>query len=337
LSGAQAADKQATYKEVAMLGLFQRGPIFRAVAREWWMKYMDGKMVTADAAWTRLERDALPYIGNMAVAKVDAPAVLALLRRMEDRGALEPAYKLKSTISQIMRYAIACGHAYANPARDLSFALTPKRNRPRPAITDPRAVGALMHGIVRYPMLATRCALRLLALTFVRPCELCRAEWAEVDLAEAVWRIPAERMKMRKAHVVPLSRQAAKILRTMHGLSGARIYVFPQARDPEKPMCRKRLNGALRSLGYSGDIMCAHGFRAMASTVLNEKGYNRDWIERQLAHSERSGVRASYNHAEYLAERRGMMQAWADYLDQLRRAAGRKASGPVASPCMTAH
>jgi integrase len=284
---------------------------------------MDGQMVTAGAAWARLERDALPYIGDTPIAKIDAPNVLAVLRRMEARGALEPAYKLKSTISQIMRYAIACGHIYANPARDLSFALSPKRNQPRPTITDPRAVGALMRDITRYPVPATRCALRLIALTFVRPGELSRAEWAEIDLAESVWRIPPARMKMRAAHLVPLSRQAVRVLRTMRGLSGAGVYVFPQARDPERPMCRRRLNNALRGLGYAGDVMCAHGFRAMASTVLNEKGYNRDWIERQLAHSERNGVRASYNHAEYLGERRRMMQSWADYLDKLRRVAGR--------------
>jgi integrase len=172
-----------------------------------------------------------------------------------------------------------------------------------------------MRDIEAYPIPATRYALRLLALTFVRPGELRQAEWTEVDIDGTEWRIPAPRMKMRRPHIVPLSRQAIMTLKTVRDLTGDGHYVFPQARDRSKPMCGKCLNYALRRLGYSKDVMVGHGFRAMASTLLNEQGYNRDWIERQLAHGESNKIRAAYNFAEYLPERRRMMQGWADYLD----------------------
>jgi integrase len=289
--------------------------IFGTVAREWWGKYMAGKAVTADIAWTRLERDALPHIGEMSLQSIDAPAVLSLLRRVEARGAVGVAYKLKSTISQVYRYAIACGYAYANPARDLSFALAPKRNRPHSALIEPKRVGILMRDIETYPVQATKCALRLLALTFVRPGELRQAEWTEVDIDGAEWRIPASRMKMRRPHIVPLSRQAIMTLKTVRDLTGDGHYVFPQARDRSKPMCNKCLNYALRRLGYSKDVMVGHGFRATASSLLAEQGWGVDAIERQLAHVDGNRVRASYHRSGHLDERRRMMQAWADFLD----------------------
>jgi integrase len=178
-----------------------------------------------------------------------------------------------------------------------------------------------MRDIDAYPVQATRCALRLLALTFVRPGELRRAEWDEIDLDAAEWRIPAEKMKMRRPHIVPLSKQALKALKDVQKLGKASRYVFPQVRDTEKPTHSKTINKALRSLGYSADEMCGHGFRAMASSLLSEQGWSVDAIERQLAHVEGNSVRAAYHRSEHLDERRRMMQAWADYLDKLRRSA----------------
>jgi integrase len=168
---------------------------------------------------------------------------------------------------------------------------------------------------------ATICALRLSALTFVRPGELRQWEWSEISADGAEWRIPAAKMKMKAPHLVPLSRQACDLLEELRPLTGHRRYVFPSVRDPKRPMSENTINVALRGLGYSGEQMTAHGFRSMASTLLNEEGFNRDWIERQLAHAERDAVRAAYNYAEYLPERRRMMQAWADLLDSLRTGA----------------
>jgi integrase len=202
----------------------------------------------------------------------------------------------------------------------LRGALKPHKPKHHAAVVEPKAVGALLRAIDSYngePV--TKAALQLAPLVFVRPGELRRAEWAEFDLEGATWRIPAERMKMRDAHIVPLSRQAVSILREIYPITYRRsIYVFPSIRSARRPMSENTVTGALRRLGYSRDEMTGHGFRSTASTLLNEQGWNRDAIERQLAHSERDGVRAAYNRAEYLAERIQMMRAWADYLDGLR-------------------
>jgi integrase len=305
-----------------MFGLRKsKAPVFQDVAREWWENFMKDKAVTANAAWERLEKDALPSIGHLSLSKIDSPTVLAILKSMQARGAVDSAYKVKSTISQVFRYAIACGLAFSNPARDLSFALVPKANVPRAALIDPKKVGTLMLNIDKYHVATTKYGIRMLALTFVRPGELRHAEWTEIDFDNAEWRIPAAKMKMRKAHIVPLSRQALSILKALRRISGESRYIFPQTRNPEKPMCNKRINNALRKLGYAGDIMCGHGFRAMASSLLSEQGWSPDAIERQLAHVEGNSVRAVYHRAEHLDERRKMMQAWANYLDKLRKAA----------------
>jgi integrase len=190
-----------------------------------------------------------------------------------------------------------------------------------PSITEPKAVGALMRAIDDYQgAFVTRCALRLAPLVFTRPGELRKSEWAEFNLEEAEWRIPAARMKMREPHIVPLSRQAVAVLQDLRPLTGRSLFVFPSVRTPLRPMSDNTVNAALRRLGYAKDEMTGHGFRSMASTLLNEQGWNRDAIERQLAHGERDAVRAAYNYAEHLPERRRMMQAWADYLQTLRGA-----------------
>jgi len=195
--------------------------------------------------------------------------------------------------------------------------------RPHPASVDrvePKAVGALLRAIEGYSgSLVTRCALRLAPLVFVRPGELRMAEWTEYNLEQAEWRIPAARMKMRAPHFVPLAAQAVAILRELHPLTGNGQFVFPGEQDRTRPMSNNTINSALRRLGYSNTEMTGHGFRSMASTLLNEQGWHPDAIERQLAHSEPNETRAAYNYAKYLPERRKMMQAWADYLDQLKK------------------
>jgi integrase len=219
----------------------------------------------------------------------------------------------------IFRYAIATGRSTSDPAAALRGALPPPTEKHYGSVTDPKQIGALMRAIHGYEgAFVTRCALRLAPLVFVRPGELRRAEWAEIDLEEAEWRIPAHKMKSRQVHIVPLSSQAVAILEELQPLTGRGEYLFPSLRSQSRAMSENTINAALRRLGYTREQMTGHGFRSMASTVLNELGWNRDAIERQLAHGERDAVRGAYNRAEHLPERRNMMQAWADYVDGLR-------------------
>ena len=293
---------------------------FKAVAEEWHKK-LSNKWTTghAESVNTRLSKYVYPWLGNEPVHTISAPDLLRVLRRVEDKGALETAHKLRQYCGQIFRYAIATGRADRDPSQDLRGALAPVITRHHASITDPTKIGALMRAIDGYKgQIVTRCALKFAPLVFVRPGELRKAEWSEVDLDNAEWRIPAEKMKMDRPHIVPLSRQAAELLSEIKPLTGSGRYVFPSVRSRQRPMSENTLNNALGNMGYSGDEMTAHGFRSMASTRLNEMGWNRDAIERQLAHVEGNAVRAAYNYAEHLDERRHMLQAWADYLDGLR-------------------
>lgn len=293
---------------------------FEAVAREWFAKFSANWAEThSEKIIRRLEADIFPWLGSRSVGQITAPELLTCVRRIEGRGALDTAHRALQNCGQIFRYAVATNRAERNPAADLRGALPPVNGGHFASITDPMAIGALLRDIDGYQgTFVGRCALRLVPFVFVRPGELRKAEWSEFDLDKAEWRIPAERMKARVMHIVPLSTQAVEILRELHPLTGAGRYVFPSLRTAERPMSENTINGALRRLGYSGDQMTGHGFRSMASTLLNEQGWNRDAIERQLAHGERDEVRAAYNYAQYLPERRKMMQAWADYLDGLR-------------------
>ncbi|RAS17582.1 integrase [Microvirgula sp. AG722] len=293
---------------------------FEAIAREWHAKYLptwtDGH---ADRIMRRFEVDVFPWMGGRPVANIDAPSLLAVLRRIEGRGAVDTAHRAMQSVGQVFRYAIATGRAERNPAADLVGALAPVIKQSFATITDPRGVAELLRAIDGYQgTFPVQCALKLAPLVFVRPGELRQAEWAEIDLDAATWVIPAERMKMREKHIVPLSDQAAAILRELHPLTGRGRYVFPGARTNGRPMSENTVNAALRRLGFDKDTMTGHGFRHMASTLLNEQGWNRDAIERQMAHGERNQIRATYNYAEYLPERRRMMQAWADYLGTLK-------------------
>lgn len=264
----------------------------------------------------RLGRYLIPSLGHRPIHEIEPPEMLAVLKALASRA--DTAKRAKQIASAVFRYAIAHGLAQRDPTADLKGALPAGKVTSRAAITDPRGVGPLLRAIAGYEgQPVVRAALRLLPLVFVRPGELRHMEWAELDLAVAEWRIPAEKMKMREAHLVPLSRQALHILEEMRPLTGQGRYVFPGTRTPKRPLSENTLNAALRRLGYAKDEMTGHGFRAMASSLLNEQGWPPDVIERQLAHAERNKVRAAYNRASYLAERRRMMQHWADYLDGL--------------------
>lgn len=293
---------------------------FEIVAREWLVKF--------SAKWTedhkeritrRLEKDVFPYIGSKPVEQIQAPELLTVVRRVENRGALDTAHRVLQNCGQVFRYAVATGRGSQDPTSALKGALPPVKQKHHASITDTKKIGGLLRAIDDYEgQFITKSALRFVPYCFVRPKELRHAEWAEFDLEGAEWRIPAHKMKMRELHIVPLSNQAVEILKELQPLTGSGKYAFPSARSSQRPMSENTINAALRRMGYSKDEMTGHGFRSMASTLLNEQGWNKDAIERQLAHSERDNVRAAYNYAEYLPERRKMMQTWADYLDALK-------------------
>ncbi len=293
---------------------------FEAVARDWFEKKHEEWVEShAETVITRLENNVFPMIGSRAVSEITAPELLGVLRVMEARGAKELARRVKHICGQVFRYAIACGLAERDPSADLRGALASPKKKPMATITDPKQVGALLRAISGYQgHLATKCALRFAPLVFVRPGELRHAEWTEFDLDQAEWKIPAEKMKMKRPHIVPLSRQAIAVLRDIAPVTGRGRYVFPSLRTGDRPMSDNTVNAALRRMGYAKEDMTGHGFRGMASTLLHEKnGWRSDVIERQLAHVEKNSVKAAYNYAEYLTERREMMQVWADYLDTL--------------------
>jgi len=306
-------------KATKIAGADRAANSFAVVAEEWLAKQKMAPATLAKARWT-LDDLVFPWIGDRPIAEIDPPEMLRLLRRIEDRGAHETAHRTKQRCGQVFRYAIATHRATRDPTADLRGALTPAKATHRPAVTDPAKVGELLRAIEGYTGgLVVRCALQLAPLVFVRPGELRQAEWSEIDLDGALWRIPASKMKMREEHVVPLSSQAVNVLKELLPLTGAGRYVFPGERSRQRPMSDGTVNAALRRLGFDKDTMTGHGFRAMASTRLNEMGWAPDIIERQLAHAERNKVRAAYNRAQYLDERRRLMQAWADYLEILKR------------------
>jgi integrase len=294
---------------------------FEAVAREWLAKQMFAPKTLKKAKWM-FEDLLFPYIGSRPIAALSPPELLEVFRRLERRGKHETAHRIKQRVGQVARYAIATGRAVRDPTCDLRGALTPVRVTNRAALTEPRQVAQLLRAIDGYRgYFAVEAALQLAPLVFVRPGELRAAEWVEIDLDAAEWRIAAHRMKMRQMHIVPLSRQAVALLRKIQPRTGRGRYVFPSPRTAQRPLSENSLTAALRRMGYSGTQMSWHGFRAMASTLLNEQGYAPDVIELQLAHQERNQARAAYNRAQRLEERRRMMQAWADYLDELRTGA----------------
>lgn len=294
---------------------------FETIAREWFAKFSPTWTPShGDRILRRLERDIFPWIGKRPIGEIKAPELLTVLRRIEERGAVETAHRASQNCGQVFRYAVATGRAERDPTGDLRGSIPPTKQKHHASITDPREIGALLRAIDAYEGgLIVRCALRLAPLVFVRPGELRKAQWSEINWDKSEWVIPAERMKMREKHIVALSRQSLEILRELQPLTGDGKYLFPSPRTSDRPMSDNAILSALRRMGYTGDQMTGHGFRSMASTLLNEQGWHRDAIERQLAHAERDSIRAAYNYAEHMPERRRMMQSWADYLGELRK------------------
>jgi integrase len=297
---------------------------FEVVAREWFAKFSPNWAAShADKIIRRLERDVFPWIGARPVAEVTAPELLTVLRRIENRGALDTAHRALHNCSQVFRYAIATTRAERDPSGDLRGALPPTKDTHYAAIISPKQIGELLRAIDGYRgSIVTKCALRLAPLVFVRPGELRKAEWAEFNFEQAEWNIPAERMKLREPHLVPLSEQALASLRELYPLTGSERYVFPGARTNGRPMSDNAILAALRRMGYSKDEMTGHGFRAMARTILDEVLHVRpDYIEHQLAHQVKDPHGRAYNRTAHLDERRLMMQKWANYLDELKAGA----------------
>jgi integrase len=297
---------------------------FKALAEEWLThesKTLSASTIRMKRA--RLEKWAYGPIGNMPITDIEPPELLAMLKRVEATGRHETAHRVRQAVGGVFQYAILTHRAKRDSTADLRGALVPVVEAHHAGLTDPQAVGALLRAIDSYHgQPVSEIALRLTPLLFVRPGELRKAEWKEFDLtgAEPIWRIPAAKMKMKREHLVPLARQAVALLREAEKHTYNGKYVFPTSHDPLRPMSENTIRGALRALGYSSDVHTPHGFRTTASTLLNERGFNPELVEMQLAHEERSESRAAYNRSQKLKDRRVMMQDWADYLDQLRDA-----------------
>lgn len=323
-----SAERRAKRAHDALIGR----ETFGAVAAEW-LENKRAAMAPATEIKARWYLTLASELDHKPMASITPREILDVLRKIEARGTNETAHRVKQRIGQIFRFAIAEHRpgVTRDITADIRDSLAPVLVTNRAAVTDPAAVAELIRAIYSYAgQPATEAAMKLAPLLFARPGNLRAMEWSELDLDAAEWRIPAGKMKMREAHVVPLATQAVAILRDLQRLTGTMRYCFPSLRTPDRPMSENTINAALRRLGFDKDTMTGHGFRALASTRLNEMGWPPDVIERQLAHAERNKVRAAYNRAQYLAERRTMMQAWADYLDGLRGGANvvpiRKAS-----------
>ena len=317
---AEGIDPAAVKKAAKEEQISEVKDMFRSIALEWFeARTTDFTEKHRGTVLYRLEKYIFPVIGKEHIARMEAQDILKVVQPIEHKGQNETARRLLQIIGQIYRYAVITGRAKRNPATDLHGAIRPRRVTHRAAITEPKKVGQLLRDIDGYDgYFPIVCALKLGPLVFVRPTELRAAEWSEFDFETNEWRIPATRMKMKQIHIVPLSRQAVKILKELRQFSGNGRLLFPSIRTETRPLADATVLNALRRMGYAKDEMCTHGFRSIASTLLNELGYNRDWIERQLAHGERNDVRSAYNYAEYLPQRRKMMQEWADYLDTLK-------------------
>ena len=268
----------------------------------------------------RLKLDVYPHFGDRSIKEIGPTEVLAMLRKIEERRAFETASRVLGFCSLIFRYGVAIGVVDSDPCRDLRGALVPHQKGQHAALTKPKEVGAFMLAIDDYKGSGiVRAALAFSALTFCRPGEVRHAEWSEIDFDKMEWTISAPKMKTRVEHRVPLARQAADVLLSIQPLTGTGKYVFPSLRGKGRPLSENGVNMAIRSMGYAKEQMTAHGFRSMASTLLNELGHRPDVIEAQLAHKGADKIRAVYNRAQYMIERRQLMQAWADYLEELRK------------------
>ncbi|WP_343725210.1 tyrosine-type recombinase/integrase [Herbaspirillum huttiense] len=321
---ADGIDPAHSKREMKQAQIIAAGNTFEIVARQWLAKTAANRAATTQEKITNwLESNVFPIIGKQAISTIGPRDVLTAVRRMEARGAIDSAHRVKQICGQVFRFAVAEGTAERDVTTDLRGALAAVPKGHFAAITEPKQVAELLRAIYGYtghPY--TVAALKLSPMVFVRPGELRAAEWSEFDLDTAEWRIPASKMKMGVEHLVPLPTQAVEVLRGLHALSGHGRYVFPSIRTGERCMSENTVNAALRGMGYSKEVMTAHGFRAMARTILDEVlGERPDLIEHQLAHAVRDPNGRAYNRTSHLPERKRMMQRWADYLDTLRKGA----------------
>jgi len=294
---------------------------FEVIAREWHGRFTQTWTAGhADTIMSRLERDIFPWIGKRPIVEIKATDVLSVLRRVESRGALESAHRIRTICGQVFRYAVATARAERDPSADLKGALPQPQEKHMAAITEPSKVAELLRAIDGYQGgFVVRCALQFASLVFVRPGELRHAEWSEIDFENAEWNLPAGKMKMKEPHLVPLSQQVIEILTELKKATGESRYVFPSGRSFDRPLSNNAILAALRRMGYSKEEMSGHGFRAMARTILDEVLQVRpDYIEHQLAHAVRDPNGRAYNRTAHLTERKKMMQTWADYLDGLK-------------------
>jgi integrase len=294
---------------------------FRVVASKWHEHWQDGNSPHhVKATWSRLESNVFLALGSRPIGEIEAPQIVAMVKAIQDRGKLDIAKRALETTGQIFRYAVAHGLAQRNPASEIKPGdILKSRQKENHARVDAKDLPTLLRAIEVYQgKHVTRLAMKLMALTFVRTAELIGARWDQFDIEARRWNIPAERMKMKTPHIVPLATHTVEILELLKQLSGGGELLFPGERDPEKPMSNMTILEALKRMGYSG-VQTGHGFRGIASTILHEHGWPHDHIELQLAHAARNAVSASYNHALYLEPRARMMEAWSDYIDQAQR------------------
>jgi len=318
---ADGIDPALEKKRARIAAKYAAANTFEAVAKEWLVKCeRDGLAPVTVEKIRWLLAKAYPLIGTIPIAQITPHEVLAVLRKIEATGAYESARRMRSVLSRVFRYGVATVRCDKDVAADLRGAIAVPKVKHFAAITRPSEVGGLLRAIDGYSgHKVTVMAMRLSPHVLLRPGELRQAEWTDIDFDEAIWFIPAERMKMRRPHRVPLSRQVLAMLRELHEHTHWWKYLFPCLGKPRKAMSENAVNQGLRKLGYTTDQMTAHGFRAMAATLLNEMGeWNPDAIERQLAHVDTNQVRRAYARGEYWDERVVMMQRWSDYLDQLR-------------------
>lgn len=297
---------------------------FEFVAREWFAKFTaEWSKVHTATVKERLERDVFPYIGTKNIAAIKAPELLAVLQRIESRGALDTAHRTRNHCGQVFRYAIATGRADRDPSGDLKGALPPVEYGNRAAVTDPKELAILLRAVDNYKgSFVVKCAMQLLPMLFCRPGELRHMEWTEIDYEARQWNIPAGKMKMKQAHAVPLPSQALIILDELRPLTGHSKYAFPCHRSPLRCMSDNAINAGLRRMGFEKSDVTAHGFRATARTLLHEiLQFDPDAIEAQLAHAVPDRLGTAYNRTKHLTVRTTMMQQWADYLDGLKQGA----------------
>ena len=318
---ARGIDPSEERKKIKLQGIERNKDTFEVLAEAWfntrkgkWSKVHQVKISRI------LEKNLYPWIGKTPIRQVTPPKLLKALRKIEEQKKYDTAMTAKQIAGRVFQFAVASNRVERNFVPDLREALTTPKTKHRPAITEPKKVGRLMVAIDTYEgSPQVRYALRLAPLTFTRPGELRHAEWPEIDWQESLWRIDAEKMKMREDHIVPLSHQSLEILREIHRFTGNYRYVFPSARSRKRPMSDNAMRIALRTMGYTKEQMSPHGFRAMARTLLDEQlGFNVDWIEHQLAHAVKDPLGRAYNRTKHLDGRREMMQKWADYLDRLK-------------------